>query len=189
MSPPPAPKSILSKQALHGETYMHSNSLKRSLEKSFSLFFIATFAVIGSCFVRIAAAKDYTSPETPFSATSPSESASAAAAYKWNVNERELPLLGLTQEHLKVGFDQALNYPSNQFDFLMFKALTFDEEHGSYLLPILSKANRSHGFIEFVRAGTANLFLSAEGTELQDRGTMKVVKTADGTKYLFVQLP
>ena len=49
-----------------------------------------------------------------FLAASSSEraaSAGEAAAYKWNVSEPGLPLLGLNRDHLQPGFAQSLTYP------------------------------------------------------------------------------
>jgi hypothetical protein len=40
-----------------------------------------------------------------------SASAGEAAAYKWNVAEKGLPLLGLNRDRLQPGFAQSLTYP------------------------------------------------------------------------------
>jgi hypothetical protein len=138
--------------------------------------------------VRVATAKDRTALELSVESAL-TESDSAAATYKWNIGEKELPLLGLIQEHLKVGFDQSLSYPAGQFDFPIFRSLSFDEEQGKYLLPVISKSNKSFAFIELAPTHEANTFVSAEGVELVDKNSLKIIRTADGTKYLFVQYP
>jgi hypothetical protein len=40
-----------------------------------------------------------------------SASAGEATAYKWNVSEKDLPLLGLNRDRLQPGFAQSLTYP------------------------------------------------------------------------------
>ena len=170
---------------LHGEIYMQWNSFKRSL---MALLFIAILTANGGL-TRIAAAKERTSRDSSTGDTKSSEVAAPAPAFKWNVSAKELPLWGLNESNLAIGFEQSLGFSAAQFDFLIFKALTFDEEHGSYLLPTISRHSRSHSFIEFVPGNSPNLYSSADGVELQDRGTLKVVKTTDGTKYLFVRYP
>jgi hypothetical protein len=40
-----------------------------------------------------------------------SASAGEATAYKWNVAEKSLPLLGLSRDRLQPGFAQSLTYP------------------------------------------------------------------------------
>ena len=153
-----------------------------------ALLFIAIIATI-SGLARNAAAEERASHETSMGDIKSSEADPAAATYRWNVGAKELPLLGLNEANVSLGFEQSLGFSAAQFDFLIFKALTFDEEHGTYLLPTTSKHSRGHRFIEFLPGSAANLYRSAEGVELQDRGTTKVLKTADGTKYLFVRYP
>ena len=138
---------------------------------------------------QIVAAKVRTADNSPAEAKSSEAAAPSATSYKWNVSARELPLLGLNEQRLANGFEQSLGYSTAQIDFLLFKALIFDEEHGTYLLPTTSKHSRGQSFIEFVPGSTANLYMSAAGVELQDRGPTKVLKTTDGTKYLFVRYP
>ena len=164
---------------------MDWNSSKRSL---IALLFIAILATI-SGLPRIAAAEERTSPDSSTGDTKSSEVEPVAPTYKWNVSAKELPLLGLNEANVAIGFEQSLGFSTAQFDFLIFKALTFDEEHGTYLLPTPAKHNRGQSFIEFVPGAAVNLYVSAEGVELQDRGTSKVLKTTDGTKYLFVRYP
>ncbi|HYV24520.1 MAG TPA: hypothetical protein VE969_04725, partial [Pyrinomonadaceae bacterium] len=94
---------------------------------------------------------------------------------------------GLSQDRLQPGFDQSLSYHATQFDFAIFKPLTFDEERGAFLLPAI--AQNHIAFIELTPATTARTYSSTTGIELLDRDTMKIVKTADGTKYLFVRYP
>lgn len=164
---------------------MDWNSSKRSLIALLSIAILATI----SGWPRIAAAEGRTSRDSSTGDTKSAEAEPVAPTYKWNVSAKELPLLGLNEANVAIGFEQSLGFSTAQFDFLIFKALSFDEEHGTYLLPTTSKHNRGHSFIEFVPGSAASLYVSAEGVELQDRGTTKVLKTTDGTKYLFVRYP
>src|SRR5688572_31232222 len=164
---------------------MKRNPSRRSLV---ALLFIAILATI-SGLPRTAAAEERTSRDSSTGNPKSSEAEPVTPIYKWNVSAKELPLLGLNEANVAIGFEQSLGFSTAQFDFLIFKALTFDEEHGTYLLPTTSKHSRGHSFIEFVPGSAVNLYVSAEGVELQDRGTTKVLKTTDGTKYLFVRYP
>jgi hypothetical protein len=147
-----------------------------------SLFF---FLASGTA-LRIAAAK-ITRPDANDSSTSPSDNANTA--YKWNVADRQLPLLGLMKDNLKPGFDQLLSYPAEQFDFPIFRPLGFDEDRGVYLLPIVTKNNKQLSFIELARVSDTNNYGAPGGIELIDKDGLKVLKTAEGTKYFFVRYP
>ena len=137
---------------------------------------------------RGAAAKDSASIDFPATDVNLSESESAVR-YQWNIREKDAPLLGLDHERLRAGFDQSLTYPAAEFDFPIFRSLSFDESEGTYLLPVISRSDKSLDFIELGRTTTPNTYRSAEGIELVDKDTLKIVKIADGTRYLFVQYP
>jgi hypothetical protein len=151
--------------------------------------FCAQTIVIGLALVlaigvmHIAAAKNATASET-----SPDSDTRSDVAYQWNIGQRDLPLLGLNAGHLQAGFDQSLAFPAGRFDLAIFRNLNFDETEGKYLLPILTK-DKHFAFIELSRAVAANTYLSAEGFQLVEKNGMKIVKTADGTSYLFTQYP
>ena len=115
----------------------------------------------------------------------------ASPAFKWNVSDKGLPLLGLPNTHLTSGLDQSLSYPLAQFSFPIFQALNYDDEHARYLLPALSKESKGVHFIEFVPSGTKNTYTSVDGANIQlvDNDNMKVVRTSDGTRYVFVRYP
>lgn len=125
------------------------------------------------------------------SAVDPSESSGAAIAFKWNVADKQLPLLGLPGDHLKPGFDQSLSFPLDQFSFPIFQSLTLDEEHGRYLLPTISPEGKGVHFIEFVSGEIKNTFTSTDGSNIKlfDNDNLKTVRAADGTKYSFVRYP
>ena len=137
---------------------------------------------------RIAAAKNITPLVEP-SKSGASASAGEATAYKWNVAEKGLPLLGLGHERLQTGFDQSLTYPANKFDFPIFKSLEFDEESGKYFMPAISRRDGNLISIEFSRTGKTNIYSSREGLELVDQGNQKTIRAADGTRFLFLQYP
>ncbi|HYW74092.1 MAG TPA: hypothetical protein VE961_23920 [Pyrinomonadaceae bacterium] len=136
--------------------------------------------------LQIAAAKNVWLPDGPIDSTA---AADVATAYQWNIGNKELPLIGFNAPRLNAGFDQSLGYPTGQFDLAIFRSLSYDEEGGGkYLLPALTK-ERHIAFIELTRTGVANTFMSVEGIQLIEKSGMKVVKTADGTSYLFTQYP
>jgi hypothetical protein len=119
------------------------------------------------------------------------ESTSPATVYKWNLSDRELPLLGLPNTHLTTGLDQSLTYPLDQFRFPIFQALNYDDEHARYLLPSISSESKGVHFIEFVPIESRNTYASIDGTNIKliDNDNLKTVRTSDGTKYTFVRYP
>lgn len=112
-------------------------------------------------------------------------------SYNWNLNAKELPLLGLPDERLKRGLDQSLTYPMAQFNLPIFHALNFDEEHGRYLLPVASKESQGVHFIEFENSASGKTYTSVDGSNIQliDNDTLKTFRTSEGTKYIFVRYP
>jgi hypothetical protein len=65
--------------------------------------------------------------------------------------------------------------------------LEFDKEHDKYLMPAVSRRDRNVIFIEFTRSGKSNIYLSREGLELVDQGNLKIIRAANGARFLFVQ--
>ena len=120
-----------------------------------------------------------------------SKPASASALYKWNVEDKQLPLLSLPLDRLQPGFDQAITFPLGQFSFPIFQALNYDDEHGRYLLPTLSSENNAVHFIELEPGEIKNTFTSNDGTNIKliDNDNLKTVRLADGTRYTFVRYP
>lgn len=116
---------------------------------------------------------------------------SAAALYKWNVDDKQLPLLSLPVDRLQPGFDQAITFPLGQFSFPIFQALNYDDEHGRYLLPTLSSENNGVHFIEFEPGEARNTFTSNDGTNIKliDNDNLKTIRMADGARYTFVRYP
>ena len=110
----------------------------------------------------------------------------AGSAFKWNVSDKGLPLLGLPNTRLTPGLDQSLSYPLGQFSFPIFQALNYDEEHARYLLPSLSTESKGVHFIEFAPGERKNTFTSIDGANLTliDNDSMKVVRTNDGARYI-----
>jgi hypothetical protein len=136
--------------------------------------------VLALIVMQIAAAKNAEVPDASRS--------DVASSYQWNMKEKELPLLGLNAPRLSVGFDQSLAFPANQFDLAISRNLTYDDESGKYLLPTFTK-DKHVAFIELTATGTPNTFMSIEGIQLVEKKGMKVVKTFDGTSYLFTEYP
>ena len=75
----------------------------------------------------------------------------------------------------------------DQFDFPIFKSLEFDKEHGKYLMPAVLRRDRKLVFIEFNRFGNTNIYSSREGLELVDQGNLKIIRAANGARFLFLQ--
>jgi hypothetical protein len=44
-------------------------------------------------------------------------------------------------------------------------------------------------FIEFSRLSRTNIYSSREGLELVDQGNLKIIRAANGARFLFVQYP
>jgi hypothetical protein len=118
-------------------------------------------------------------------------SVESASSYKWNVSDRGLPLLGLPNTNLTAGLDQSLSYPLDQFNFPLFQALTYDDEHARYLLPSLSMESKVVHFIEFASSDARNTYTSIDGANIKliDNDNLKTVRTGDGTRYIFVRYP
>ena len=75
----------------------------------------------------------------------------------------------------------------SKFDFPIFKSLEFDQEHGRYLMPAVLRRDRKLIFIEFSRLSRTNIYSSREGLELVDQGNLKIIRAANGARFLFVQ--
>ena len=166
---------------------MPSKNKRHYVLESLVLFAILSCALSVWIPLRPAAAKNLGSGEVRSTEIESAESKNVATTFKWNVAEKDAPLLGLSQDRLQPGFDQSLSYHATQFDFAIFKPLTFDEERGAFLLPAI--AQNHVAFIELTPTARAGSYSSTVGIELLDRNSMKIVKTADGTKYLFVRYP
>ena len=78
---------------------------------------------------------------------------------------------------------------NDQFDFPIFKSLEFDKEYARYLMPAVLRRDRKLIFIEFSRLGGTNIYSSREGLELVDQGNLKIIRAANGARFLFVQYP
>ena len=148
---------------------------------------IATFAST----TRIDESSRRSSSESFKPATVPSsEREGRVSAFKWNVSDRQLPLLGLPDQ-IKAGLDRSLAFPMDQFSFPIFQTLNYDEEQGKYVLPLISREGKGVQFVEFEPTGSANRFASVDGTNMQlvDGDGTKTIRTSDGTRYTFVRYP
>lgn len=110
--------------------------------------------------------------------------------YQWNVSEKEMPLLSFPDERLKAGFDRSLTYRFDQLRFPIFQPLTYDEERSRYVLPSFTNDGNSH-FIEFQLTEIKNTYSATEASSVRliDNDSTKIVRTGDGTKYVFVKYP
>jgi len=116
---------------------------------------------------------------------------SAQFNYKWNVDNRQFPLLSFFTEHLKPGLDQSLSYPMDQFRFLIFETLDYDDARARYFLPSISGDGKGIHLIEFEPTQTKNNFVSIDEKKLKliDDGSQKTIRASDGTRYVFVRYP
>lgn len=114
-----------------------------------------------------------------------------APAFKWNLSDKESPLLGLANNQLKAGIDQSLSYPLDQLRFPIFQSLSYDDQRARFLLPSFSSESKGTHFIEFAPTDKKNTYTSGDGTNLKlvDNDSMKVVATPNGTRYIFVRYP
>jgi hypothetical protein len=117
--------------------------------------------------------------------------ASALFNYKWNVDDRQFPLLSFFSEQLKPGLDQSLSYPMDQFRFLIFETLDYDDARVRYFLPSISSDGRGTHLIEFEPTQIKNNFVSVDEKKLKltDNGAQKTIRASDGTRYVFVRYP
>ena len=163
---------------------MPSNNKRPFLLQSLILIAVLGCAVSVWVPMHPAAAKYRTGGEFRSEST---ESKNIATTFKWNVAEKNAPLLGLSQDRLQPGFEQSLSYHAAQFDFAIFRPLTFDEERGTFLLPTI--ADNHSAFIELAPASTPHMYSSTTGIELIERDSIKTVRTSGGARYLFVHYP
>jgi hypothetical protein len=184
-----ASTSFSLKAKLHGRTYMNFNQrLRRHLLGLICAVLVLVCTTRGVTPEHSTTAKDR-STRAGLMDLSANRSDSAGPVYKWNLGENGLPLLGLAQDRLRPGFDRLLRYPADQFEFPIFRSLVFDSEQNRYLMPVSSGDSSSEVSIEFNRTGATNTYTTAEGVALVDKGSLKTIQTADGTKFLFVQYP
>ena len=95
------------------------------------------------------------------------ESAGAeSTAYRWNIDDKRSPLLGLPEANLKPGLDRSITYPMAQLNFPIFQSLSYDEENGRYLLPSISRESKGVHFIALEPTASKNTYASTDGTNL-----------------------
>ena len=54
-------------------------------------------------------------------------------------------------------------------------------------MPAVLRREQKLIFIEFSRLGRSNIYSSREGLELIDQGNLKIIRAANGARFLFVQ--
>lgn len=151
-------------------------------------------AMLLFCVLRLASGATLTDV-APTPADYADNAASAAPVlagnYKWNVDEKEAPLLGFAEDQLNPGLDRSLAYPIDRVGFLIFQSLTFDEERGRYSLASFATDATTNHFIEFAATEVKNTYVSTgdAGIRLIDNDTMKTIRTSDGARYIFVRYP
>src|ERR1043166_7635530 len=112
---------------------MPSKNKRHYVLESLVLFAILSCALSVWIPLRPAAAKHLGSGEVRSTEIESAESKNVATTFKWNVAEKDAPLLGLSQDRLQPGFDQSLSYHATQFDFAIFKPLTSAEQGRTFV--------------------------------------------------------
>jgi hypothetical protein len=180
-------------QNLHGENYMLLRQFGRSLRSLLVPSLICSLVVAAevSGFGAVFRSLRVENAPGQFTALAASSEKPETASYKWNVEGRELPLLELSADALAKEFDQSLVYSVDGFDFPVFKTLSFDEQEGRYVLPIISRESHKIHFVDFVREKTSNLYVSVDGTNIRlvDNDNLKTLRLPSGARYLFVRYP
>lgn len=181
----PAGGTLSYKQNLHGENYMLKN-----LRAIICTVCLLSILACGIKLIPSVAASEHGITASLSVTMKPFEPESKIT-YKWNLNEKEAPLLGLAEDRLTPAFDRSLSYPMGQFDFPIFQGLNFEEDTHKLLLPTISRDTKKVQFLEFAQVGSAKNFISLEGWDIQltDRDSLKTFRTPDGTKYTFIRYP
>lgn len=148
--------------------------------------FIFPYSVSGSGYRADGPVRDVSETFRP--ETDPSSAATAALAFKWNLGDKALPLLGLPDQ-LRPGIDQALGYPIDQFNFPIFQSLNYDDEHGRYILPV--RDDTGIRFIDFQPTGLPGKYATTDASNMQlsDNDSLKTIRTSDDSRYVFVRYP
>src|SRR5712664_3562365 len=104
--------------------------------------------------------------------------------------QKDVALIRSQGDRLKAGLDRSLTYRFEQLRFPVFQALTYDEEHGRYVLPAFAADGSSH-FVEFQLTEVKNTYsaIEAANVRLIDNDNIKTIRINDGTKYVFVRYP
>ena len=107
------------------------------------------------------------------------------SAYKWNLADRDLPLINLP-DRLSAGVDLSISYSMGQFQFPLFQSLYYNEQAGKYVLMVMSEQGGAK-FIDLQRSKgqNPNDFTSNSSLRLADKGDAKLISTIDGTVYTF----
>ena len=126
-------------------------------------------------------------------AATASENTSSLAAkhtistYKWNLVDRDLPLINLP-DRLSAGVDLSIAYSMGQFQFPLFQTLYYNEQAGKYILMVMSEQGGAK-FIDLTRTKGQNPtdFSGSSSLRLADNGDAKLISTSDGTIYTFAK--
>ncbi len=116
------------------------------------------------------------------------------ARYTWNVDEKNIPLLGVKDETCLNPRDiGSLAYPIEGARFELTAGLHYDEARRIYELPLVSKDNDAGSEEPSIvfEAGDEVSRYRASGwpLELIDNGSLKTIKTSNGSRYLFIRYP
>ena len=153
---------------------------------------VLAFVLCGLVFNKVGVNADATQPNPKAGGSESYDSAaSETIEYLWNVDDKRSPLLVLPDANLKPGLDRSITYPMAQFNFPLFQSLSYDEENGRYLLPSISRESKGVHFIALEPSANKNTYASTDGSNLKliDNDSLKTVRAADGTRYIFVRYP
>ena len=136
--------------------------------------------------IAVAASTDAKSDDALTGTTEPAGSARAFAAYDWNLDQSERPLLNLPDQ-VNEGVAVSLAYPMGQFRFPLFQPLHFNPSSGGYSLQLIAAG--SPRTIELKETETQGNYASSDGSRvyLVDNKDLKKIRMNDATEYTFVR--
>lgn len=106
----------------------------------------------------------------------------------WNLNNRNLPLLGVT-DMVRGDPNDLLAYPAAEFSFPILQPLSFSSDCDCYSMTVVPKESFALRVLQLWRA-PAGFYRSQNGPylELEDFGPLTAVTALDGTRYLFAEV-
>lgn len=113
-----------------------------------------------------------------------------ASTYAWNLREESLPLISLP-DHIAGNIDLSLTYSLDQFQFPLFQSVYFNQQAGKYILMVIRTGHRRAEFIDLAPVTRPGQFAASGNVNMQlaDEGSVKLLRSSDGTIYTFAQLP
>jgi hypothetical protein len=121
------------------------------------------------------------------SETESPERAVSFTTYKWNLADRERPLLNLP-DRVSADIDLALTYQMDRFGFPLFQSVYYNARLGKYILLLIPSHDRRAQFVELQQSGSTGNYVSNDGLGIQliDNHDVKTIRTSEATQYTLV---